>query len=91
MTAYPHHGSANEMNHSDFSADPSNMPNLLKFIYFDALKSVRPERSKYLAGKPYDHRTQSANYRRSSRIICLRNGAASFLDFPLRGTGNQGI
>ncbi len=30
------------------NADPSEMPNLLKFIYFDALRSVRPERIKML-------------------------------------------
>ena len=30
------------------AADQSEMPNLLKFIYFDALNSVRPERIKML-------------------------------------------
>ena len=31
------------------SADQSKMPNLLKFVYFDALKSAGPERIKMLS------------------------------------------
>jgi NitT/TauT family transport system substrate-binding protein len=60
----------------------SDMPNLLKFIYFEALRSVQPERINmlYSEGRHDRRAPNTLNYGNYS-TFCLGNGFDSFLEF----------